>query len=125
MFLNKSNYNYLFIKNEKFNINKIYFDFENNKDFININYKTILDLEGLYLVSPYIKPINNIKLIDNNKVCKKYILEIPLLDCETFQNIFKSLDVKIFDFFNDTSNNLMDMNYVNNIKNSNYMYKYY
>ena len=124
MFLNKSNFKYLFIKNENFDIEKTYFDFDKNKDFININYNDILDFEGLYLVTPFIRPINNIKLIDDNKICKKYILEIPLISNDDFYNIFNNLDLKICNFFKNNQTQLVNKNYVNNIKNSNYQYKY-
>ena len=120
MFLNKNNFNYLVIDYQKFNINNIYFEFDENKDFININYKDILNLEGLYLKSPLIRPINTVKLVDDNAVVKKYTLEIPLNDTNIFHNIFDNLDTYIREYFkNNTYKKMEKYKYVQNIKYSN------
>lgn len=108
MYLNKQNYKYLFINYKLFNINNIYFEYDLNKDFININYLDVLDFEGLYLVTPLVKPINKIKLIDDNFISKKYIIELPLIGNDHFYQIFSSLDDKVINFFNS------DLNSINN-----------
>jgi hypothetical protein len=123
MLLGKNNFNYLVINYEKFDINNIYFDYDRNKDFININYKNLIDFEGIHLYSPNIKMLNSIKLIDVNNINKKYVLEMPLDDNLIFSKIFKNFDNQISDYLK--SNQMFKHNrYIRNIKYGYYKNKY-
>jgi hypothetical protein len=123
MLLGKNNFNYLVINYEKFNISGTYFDYDRNKDFININYKSLVDLEGIHLKTPLIRMINSIKLIDENHINKKYVLEVPIDDNLIFSKIFSNFDSRVADYLK-LNPKFENNRYIKNIKYSYYKNKY-
>ena len=101
---------YFFLESKHFKSTNLYYKIINN-NLITFIYKLKnLVINGLYLKSPSIRLINNFKLIDNEK--KTYQIQIPLLDCSYFYNLFLNLDTKLNDIIRGE----------NLINNTNYKY---
>ena len=97
MNINRFNINHVIIKNDNFNIDNVKCNINNktiHRTFILLEYETqYINLDGLYLETPKLSIFNNCVLVNNCK--NKYNFNIPLLDNDTFNNIFLNIDKKI------------------------------
>lgn len=110
-FFNKYDLKYIYVKINEFEPEKLIFNLNDKKEFINFNYNLDdLIMEGLFIETNWVKPFNNlIKIKDNSN---KLFIEYPILDDIISKEKFEQLDLKIQDILNDNNKEL----YVNNLK---------
>lgn len=101
----------VYVNSDLCEIKNLHFKQSNNK-IINFTYKlkNIL-LDGFNFKSPLIRLIENITLDNNENRTHKLI--IPLLDCNSFYNLFINMDDKIKNHINNINNNY-NKNYIYN-----------